>query len=115
MEIIKNYATRPSALPLMTYIPAKIPWAVLRASDAINEVHPFEKAVPADQGIRSLGTSMETFKGEALTTKEEGFAEANDAGVQSYFWDRWVMVLYPLLLPHKAKIYLEGLRVICFR
>ena len=70
MTIMKNYSIRPSALLCLTSILANIPWAVLRDSDAIKEVHPSAKAVPADQIIGSLGTSIETFNGEALTIKE---------------------------------------------
>ena len=60
---MNNYSTRPSALPFLTYIPEKIPWEVLRASRSIHKVHPSAKAVPADRGIESLGTSLETIKG----------------------------------------------------
>ena len=62
MEITNNYSTRPSALPFLTYIPEKLPWVFLRASRSICEVHPSAKAVPADQGIGSLGTSLVTIK-----------------------------------------------------
>ena len=40
---------------------------------------------------------------------------ANDAGVQSGLWDRWVMEMYPLVLPQKVNRYLEGLRVLYLR
>ena len=63
---MKNHTTRTSVLPFLTYIPAKISWAVLRAYDA---VHTSTNAVPADQRIGSLGTSLENFKGESLTIK----------------------------------------------
>ena len=68
---MKNYATRPSALPFLTSIPGKTPWAVLRSSEEVHEVHPYEKAVPADQGIGSLGIPLKTFEGKSLTMKEE--------------------------------------------
>ena len=58
MARMNNYATRPSALPYLIYIPSKIPWVVLQASRSIHEVYPYSKAVPADLGIRSLGTSI---------------------------------------------------------
>ena len=63
----------------------------------------------------SLGTYIETFKGEALIIKEEGSTKANDKGTHSYLWDRWVMDGYPLVLLKKVKRYLEGLCVICIR
>ena len=85
---MKNYATRPNALPFLTYVPAKTPWVVLRAYDTINEVHPSVKAGPADQIIGSLGTSIETFKGEAINIKELGDTKADDTGVQSDLWYR---------------------------
>ena len=91
MARIKNYATRPSALPFLTSIPEKILWAVLRVSGSIYEVHPSAKAVPTDRGIGSSGTSIENFKGETLTIKEEGDAKADDAVVNSDLWDIWVM------------------------
>ena len=72
MTRMKNYDTRPSALPFLTYIPAKIPWSVLRGYNAIHEVHPSAKAVPSDRGIGSLGTSIYIFKGEVLNIKEGG-------------------------------------------
>ena len=78
---MKNYYTRPSALPCLTSIPTKIPWAILRGYDTINEVYPSAKAVPTDRRIGSLETSLEIYKGEALTIKEEGAAKADDAGV----------------------------------
>ena len=115
MKRMKNYATRPSALPFLTSIPEEIPWAVLQDSDAVHEVHPFAKSVPAEQIIRSLGTYLETFKGEAFTTKEDGAANDDDAGVHSGLWDRWVMDVYPLALTHKMKRSIEGLRVLCLR
>ena len=76
MKRMNNYTTRPSALSVLTTIPAKTPWALLWASGAIHKVHPFAKAVPADQGIRSLVTSLETYNEEALIIKEEGAAKA---------------------------------------
>ena len=66
---MNNYANRPSAIPCLTYIPAKIPWAVLHASGSIHEVRPSMKAVSVDRGIGSLGTSLETFNVEALIIK----------------------------------------------
>ena len=72
MTRMNNYSTRPSALPFLAYIPSKTPRSVLRDSDTIYEVHPYAKLVPADQRIRSLGTSLETFKGEATIIKEYG-------------------------------------------
>ena len=60
---MKNYAARPSALPFLTSIPAKIPREVLWDYNAIHKVRPSAKAVPADQIIGSLGTSIETFNG----------------------------------------------------
>ena len=56
MARMKNYATRPSALPFLTYIPEKIPWGVLWDSDSVHEVHPSAKVVPVEQRTRSLGT-----------------------------------------------------------
>ena len=88
---MKSYATSPTELPFLTSIPGKNPWEFLRASGAIHQVHPSEKAVPAERVIRSFGTSLETFKGESLTIKEEEDEKADDAGVHSYLWDRWVM------------------------
>ena len=78
---IKNYDARPSALPFLTSIPEKIPWEVLWDYDAIHKVRPSVKAVPADQRIGSLGTYIETFKRESLTTKEEEASRDDDAGV----------------------------------
>ena len=46
--------------------PIKTPLAVLRASGLIHEVHPPDGAVPEYRGIRSVGTSMDTIKGESL-------------------------------------------------
>ena len=91
MSRMNNYSNRPSALPFLASIPSKIPWEVLRASDAIHEVYPSAKAVPVDRRIGSLGTSLETFKGEALAIKEEGSAKADYADIQSYLWYIWVM------------------------
>ena len=108
MEIMKNYSTRPSAIPFLTSIPAKNPWEVLQASGMVHKVHPSAEAVPADQIFWSLGTSLETFKGESLTIKEDGGVKSDDAGVQSYLWDIWVMEVYPLMLPHKVKGSFEG-------
>ena len=54
MVRMKNYATRPSALPFLTYTPAKTPLVVLRASGAVHKVRPSAKALPADQIIGSL-------------------------------------------------------------
>ena len=51
IPIMKNYSTRPSALPFLTYTPEKNPWAVLQVSRSIYEVHSYAKAVPADRGI----------------------------------------------------------------
>ena len=68
-----------------------------------------------DQGIGSFGTYIETIKGESLVIKEEGVTNADNAGIQSYLWDIWVMDVYPLVLPQKVKIYIEGLRVLCIR
>ena len=82
MARMKNYSTRPSEIPFLTSIPAKILWAVLRDYDTIHEVHPYVKVVPADRGIGSLGKFIETFKGEYLSIKEEGAARADDAGFQ---------------------------------
>ena len=48
MKRMNNYATRKIALPFLISIPAKIPWAVLRDSDAVHEVHPSAKAVPTE-------------------------------------------------------------------
>ena len=79
---MNNYDTRPSEIPFLTSIPAKKPWAVLRDSNVIYEVHPSTKAVPADLIIGSLGTSLETFNIEFLTINEEGDAKYDDAGVQ---------------------------------
>ena len=93
----------------------KVPWEVLWASNAIHEVCPSAKAVPADERIRSLVTSLDTFKGEVLPIKEEGYAKADCEGIHSYLWDRWVMDMYPLVFPHKLQISLEGLRVIYIR
>ena len=62
--------------------PRKIPWEVLRDFDAIHEIHPSAKAVPAYQRIGSFRKSIETFNGEALTTKEEMGAKDGDTGVQ---------------------------------
>ena len=115
MAIMNNCATRPSALPFLTYIPEKIPWAVLQASYMIHKVHPSEKAVPVDQIIGSLGTFLETFKGEALIIKEEVDAKSDVTGVQSDLWYIWVMDVYPLVLSHKVKRLLEGLRMLCLR
>ena len=112
---MNHYNTRPSTLPFFTYIQEKRPWAVLWASDAINEVHISAKVVPADRIIRSLETSIETFKGEFLNIKEEGAAKAYYEGVQSYLCNRWVMDMYPLVLPHKVKRSLEGFLVLCLR
>ena len=75
---------------IFTYIPAKIPWTVLRASDAIHEVHPYAKAVPADQRIVSSGKYLKSFKGNDLIIKEEVDTKADDTGVQSDLWGRWV-------------------------
>ena len=91
MERMNNYTTRPSALSVLTTIPSKTPLAFLRASGTIHKVYPSAKAVPVDQGIRSLGTSLETFMGEAIIINEEGAAKADDAGVQLDLWGRWVM------------------------
>ena len=62
MARMNNYTTRPSALSVLTTTPETIPWEFLRASGAIHKAYPSTKAVPADQGIRSLGTSLDTFK-----------------------------------------------------
>ena len=78
----------------------------------IYEVHPYMKAVPVEQIIGSLGTSLEKFKGEDPTTKEEGAYKAYDAGFHSYLRDRWVTDVYPMVLPHKVKRYLEELYVL---
>ena len=51
MSRMNNYSTRPSELPFLTSIPEKIPWALLRASNVIHEVHTSAKALPADQII----------------------------------------------------------------
>ena len=113
---MKNYATRPNALLFLTSIPAKVPLVVLQASRSIHEAYPYAKAVPADRGIGSLGKSIETFKGEDLIIiKEERDTKGYDAGFQSYLWDRWVMDMYPLVLPHKVKRSLERLHVLCLR
>ena len=69
MARMNNYSTRPSALPSLTPIPGKIAWEVLRASVSIHKVHPYAKVVPTDQGICSLGTSIETIKGESPIIK----------------------------------------------
>ena len=114
MPRMKNYSTRPSALPFLKSIP-KIPWAVLWASNAVHEVHPSATAVPADQRIGSLVTSLKNFNGEALTIKEEGDSKPDGAGVQSSLWNRLLIYVYPLVLPHKVKISLEGLRMLCLR
>ena len=113
MSKINNYTTRLSALPFLTSIPEKVPWAVLRSSHAIHKVHPSAKAVPANRRIKSLGTSIETFKGESITIKEEGGSNAGDAGVQYNLWDKWLMYMYPLVFTDKVKRYLEVLRVLC--
>ena len=63
MSRMKNYATRPSVIPFLTYIPETIPWVVLRVSVSIHGFHPSSKTVPEDQQIGSLGTSLDTFKG----------------------------------------------------
>ena len=60
----------------------KIPWVLLQASNVIHKVRPSAKSVPADRRIRSLETYIDTFKGEALTIKEDGGAKSYDAGVQ---------------------------------
>ena len=44
----------------------KITWVVLRMTILIHEVHPLDEAVPMDRGIGSLGTFLDTTKGEAL-------------------------------------------------
>ena len=87
----------------------------MQATGYIQKVHPYAKAVPEDQGIVSLGTYIEIFKGEALIIKEEGSTKANDKGTHSYLWDRWVMDGYPLVLLKKVKIYIERLRVLYLR
>ena len=115
MARINNCATKLSGIPFLTSIPEKIPWKFLWASGLIHKVHTYAKAVPTDQGIRSLGTSIETFKGEALIIKEEGATKADGAFVQSDVRDRWVMYVYPLVLPHNVKRYMKGLRVLCLR
>ena len=71
--------------------PRRIPWAVLRDFNAVHEVHPSAKAVPENRRIGSLGTYLENFNVEFLTIKEEGADKADDAGVQSDLWDRWMM------------------------
>ena len=70
MAIMNNYSTRPSALPFLTYIPAKIPLAVLRVSGSIHKVHSSAKAVLSDRRISSLRTPLETFKVESLIINE---------------------------------------------
>ena len=60
-------------------------------------------------------TSLEKFKGEAIIIKEDGDTKADDAGVQSDIWDRWVMDVYTLVLPHIVKLSLEGLHLLCIR
>ena len=82
MTRMNNYTTRPSALSVLTTTPETIPWEFLRASGAIHKAYPSTKAVPADQGIRSLGTSLDTFKGKSLINKKERAARDDDAGVQ---------------------------------
>ena len=73
------------------HIYQKIPWAVLRDSDVIHNVHPSAKVVPANRRIGSLGKSIETFQGEDLSIKEYGDAKSDDAGVHPYLWYIWVM------------------------
>ena len=58
MVRIKNYVTRPSALPILTSIPAKKPWEIFWESILIRKVHPTSEAVPSDLGIWSLGSSL---------------------------------------------------------
>ena len=82
MARMNNYSTRPNVLPFLTSIPEKTTWSVLQASEAIHEVHSSAKVVTSDLRIGSLGTSLETFKGEALTIKGDGDTKADDAGFQ---------------------------------
>ena len=103
MARMNNYSTRPSALPFLTSIPENIPWAVLQASNAVHEVHPYSKAVPVDQIIGSLGTYLDTFKLEAITIKKYRSVKFDDVGVHSDLFDVWVMGVYPLVLPHNVK------------
>ena len=49
--------------------PRKNLWAVSQVFRSIHKVSPLAKAVPADQGIGSLGTSLDTIKVESLITK----------------------------------------------
>ena len=62
-----------------------------------------------------MGTYIYNIKEESLIIKEEGDTKADDSGYQSYLWDKWVMDVYPLVLPHKVKRPIEGLHVLCRR
>ena len=82
---------------------------------SIQEVSPSAKAVLADRGIRPVGTSLETVKGESLIVKEEGDNKSDDSGVQSDLWYISLMNMYSQVLPYKLKRSIEGLRVLCLR
>ena len=56
-----------------------------------------------DQRTRPLGKYLENFKGEAFNIKGDWAAKADDAGVHSGLWDRWMMDVYTLELTHKVK------------
>ena len=99
----------------MTSTPEEIFWVVLQASRSIHGVHTSTKALPVDRGIVSLVTSLETIKGESLIIKLEGDTKADDTGVQSDLLSRWVMEVYPMLLPQKVNVSLEGLHVLCLK
>ena len=60
-----------------------------------------------------MGTFIETINGYPLIIKEEGDTKVDDSSVQSDLWDRWVMDVYHLVLPHKVKRSHEGLCVLC--